>query len=51
MNVLRHSYRVVTSGTFMDFDVARRLIEPDAACVNHWKSGDINSRKSLQALV
>ena len=42
----RHSYRVVTSGTFIVFDVARHLIEPDAACAEHQKSVDMKPKRS-----
>ena len=43
---MRHSYRVVTSRTFIVFDVARRLIEPDAACAEHQNSGDMKRKRS-----
>ena len=43
---MRHSYRVVTSRTFIVFDVARRLIEPHAACAEHQNSGDMKPKRS-----
>ena len=49
MTVPRHSYRVVTSRTFIVFDVAKRLVEPDAACVEHRKSDSIKPKSTRAA--
>ena len=46
MTVLRHLYRAVISGTFIVLDITRHLIEPDAACAEHQKSGDLKPKRS-----